>query len=107
ISPIPTASTPPASAPEPAPEPSPEPTSLQGFDWHDLVEPDLWSEVPKDVEELLALLPIADLYVQDEVDVRLHPTLHQVWSRKGSRGQRLVRAPGQSRRVVGFRALDW
>jgi transposase len=87
--------------------PSPEPTSLSDFDWHHLVEPDLWSEVPADVEELLGLLPTSDLYVQDEVDVRLHPTLHQVWSRKGRRGQRLVRAPGQSRRFVGFGAFDW
>jgi transposase len=93
--------------PEPSPEPSPEPTSLQDFDWHDLIEPELWSEVPADISELLALLPTSDLYVQDEVDVRLHPTLHQVWSRKGSRGQRLVRAPGKSRRFVGFGAFDW
>lgn len=103
ISPIPTDPTPPASVPEPCPEP----TSLQDFDWHDLIEPDLWSEVPADVSELLSLLPSSDLYVQDEVDVRLHPTLHQVWSRKGSRGQRLVRAPGTSRRFVGFGAFDW
>jgi transposase len=111
IPPIPTDPTPPASVPEPAlepaPEPSPEPTSLRDFDWHDLVEPDLWSEVPADVDELLRMLPSSDLYVQDEVDVRLHPTLHQIWSRKGSRGQRLVRAPGTSRRFVGFGAFDW
>jgi transposase len=89
------------------PEPAPEPTSLPSFDWRDLIDHDLWSEVPADVSELLELLPGSDLYVQDEVDVRLHPTLHQVWSRKGSRGQRLVRAPGQSRRFVGFGAFDW
>jgi transposase len=94
-------------SPESALAPSPEPASLRDFDWHYLVEPDLWSEVPKDVDELLGLLPSSDLYVQDEVDVRLHPTLHQVWSRKGSRGQRLVRAPGTSRRFVGFGAFDW
>ena len=97
----------PESTPELSPESSPEPASLPDFDWHDLVEPDLWSEVPADVDELLRMLPFSDLYVQDEVDVRLHPTLHQVWSRKGSRGQRLVRAPGQSRRFVGFGAFDW
>jgi transposase len=91
----------------PTPEPSPEPTSLRDFDWHHLVEFDLWSEVPADVDELLRLLPTSDVYVQDEVDVRLHPTLHQVWSRKGSHGQRLVRAPGTSRRFVGFGAFDW
>lgn len=97
----------PEPAPKSSPETAPEPTSLQDFDWHYLVDHDLWSEVPKDVDELLRLLPTSDLYVQDEVDVRLHPTLHQVWSRKGSRGQRLVRAPGTSRRFVGFGAFDW
>ena len=97
----------PEPCPEPCPGSSPEPTSLPNFDWRDLIDHDLWSDVPTDVSELLKLLPGADLYVQDEVDVRLHPTLHQVWSRKGSRGQRLVRAPGQSRRFVGFGAFDW
>jgi transposase len=63
--------------------------------------------IPADISELLDWLSRSDLYVQDEVDVRLHPTLHRVWSRKGSRGQRLVRAPGQSRRFVGFGAIDW
>lgn len=109
--PIPTVPTFPGSAPESSPEvalePTPEPPSLPDFDWHYLVEPDLWSEVPDDISELLRLLPSSDLYLQDEVDVRLHPTLHQIWSRKGSRGQRLVRAPGTSRRFVGFGAFDW
>jgi hypothetical protein len=77
------------------------------FDWHDLVEPEHWDQVPADVPELLALLPRADLYVQDEVDIRLHPTLTRCWSRKGKTGQRLVRAPGQSARIVGFGAIDW
>jgi DDE superfamily endonuclease len=72
-----------------------------------LVEPDLWELVPADVADLLRLLPTADLYVQDEVDIRLHPTLTRCWSRKGRRGQRLVRAPGQSHKVVGFAAADW
>lgn len=57
--------------------------------------------------ELVALLPRADLYVQDEVDIRLHPTITRCWSRKGHHGQRLVRAPGQSSKVVGFVAADW
>jgi hypothetical protein len=56
---------------------------------------------------LLSLLPKADLYVQDEVDVRHHPTLTRVWSRKGRAGQRLVRAPGVSLKAVGFAAVDW
>jgi transposase len=86
---------------------SPTPTAPAPFDWRALVEPDLWGLVPADVPALLALLPAADLYVQDEVDIRLHPTLARCWSRKGRRGQRLVRAPGQNARVVGFGAADW
>ena len=38
----------------------------------------------------------ADLYLQDEVEVALHPTLTRVWSRTGRRGQRLVEAPGKN-----------
>ena len=90
----------PASSPEP-------PTSPVPFDWHALVEPDLWDQVPADVPDLLRLLPTADLYVQDEVDIRLHPTITRCWSRKGHHGQRLVRAPGQNSKVVGFVAADW
>ena len=36
-----------------------------------LVEAELWSELPADVPELLALLPRADLYLQDEVQLVL------------------------------------
>jgi hypothetical protein len=46
---------------------------------------------------LLTLLPGADLYLQDEMQVAFHPTLTRVWSRKGRRGQRLVEAPGDNR----------
>lgn len=81
------------------------PTPL--VEWRDWVDFDLWSQVPADVPDLLALLPRADLYVQDEIDIRLHPTLTRCWSRRGRRGQRLVRAPGQSFKVVGFGAVDW
>ncbi|HEV8178227.1 MAG TPA: transposase [Gemmatimonadales bacterium] len=77
------------------------------FDWHALVEPDLWDQVPADVDDLLRLLPWADLYVQDEVHLDLHPTLTRTWSRRGRRGQRRVRAPGQNRKLIGFGAIDW
>ena len=50
------------------------------FDWHALVEPTLWDQVPADVEDLLRLLPGADLYVQDELNLDLHPTLTRTWS---------------------------
>ena len=73
----------------------------------DLVEPDLWDQLPADVSALLALLPAADLYLQDEVQVAFHPTLTRVWCRKGRRGQRLVEAPGDNRKVYGFGLVDW
>src|SRR5947199_6233624 len=81
---------------------APEPLPVQ-----DLVEADLWSQLPADLEALLALLPHADLYLQDEMQVAFHPTLTRVWCRKGRRGQRLVEAPGDNRKVYGFGLLDW
>jgi len=72
-----------------------------------LVEADLWSQLPVDLEALLALLPHADLYLQDEMQVAFHPTLTRVWCRKGRRGQRLVEAPGDNRKVYGFGLVDW
>ncbi len=41
------------------------------------------------------------------MQVAFHPTLTRVWSRKGRRGQRLVEAPGDNRKVYGFGLLDW
>ena len=63
-------------------------------------------DVPPDLPALLALLPRADLYLQDEVQAALHPTLTRVWSPKGRRGQRLIEAPGLNAQVTGFGALD-
>jgi transposase len=59
------------------------------------------------IQELLDLLPRADVYLQDEVQIALHPTLTRVWCRAGRRGQRLVQAPGTNRRKWGFGAVDW
>lgn len=73
----------------------------------DVVEPDLTPELPADVESLMALLPHADLYLQDEAQFALHPTLTRVWCRKGRRGQRLVEAPGANEKVCGFGLVDW
>jgi len=56
---------------------------------------------------LLALLPQADLYLQDEVHIAFRPTLTRVWCRRGRRGQRLVHAPGQNAKKVGFGLVDW
>src|SRR5512132_933911 len=60
---------------------------------------DLW---PEDLPGLLGLLGGADLYLQDEVEVALHPTLTRVWSRAGRPGQRLVQAPGKNFKRYGF-----
>jgi transposase len=73
----------------------------------DLVDADLLAHVPPDVPALLACLPNADLYLQDEVQVAFHPTLTRVWCRKGRRGQRLVEAPGANAKVYGFGLVDW
>ena len=65
---------------------------------------DLW---PEDLPSLLGLLAHADLYLQDEVEVALHPTLTRVWSHSGRAGQRLVQAPGTNRKQYGFGLVDW
>lgn len=62
---------------------------------------------PEDLPRLLGLLAGADLYLQDEVEVALHPTLTRVWSRAGRAGQRLVQAPGNNERRYGFGLVDW
>ena len=82
---------------------SPEPPPL------DELMPDLLLDdaVPDDLPWLLRLLPRADLYLQDEVEVALHPTLTRVWCPKGRRGQRLVEAPGNNRKEYGFGLVDW
>jgi hypothetical protein len=62
---------------------------------------------PEDLPHLLGLLGGADLYLQDEVEVALHPTLTRVWSRAGRSGQRLVQAPGKNFKRYGFGLVDW
>jgi hypothetical protein len=63
--------------------------------------------VPNDLPRLLELLGRADLYLQDEVEVALHPTLTRVWSRAGRAGQRRVQAPGNNAKQYGFGLVDW
>src|SRR6266508_3397086 len=65
---------------------------------------ELW---PQDLPRLLGLLAHADLYLQDEVEVALHPTLTRVWSRTGRPGQRLMQAPGNNAKQYGFGLVDW
>ena len=62
---------------------------------------------PEDLPGLLRLLAHADLYLQDEVEVALHPTLTRIWSRAGRSGQRLVQAPGKNFKQYGFGLVDW
>lgn len=62
---------------------------------------------PDDLLTLLQVLPDADLYLQDEVEVALHPTLVRVWCRRGRRGQRKVQAPGTNDKRYGFGVVDW
>jgi hypothetical protein len=62
---------------------------------------------PPDLPRLLGLLARADLYLQDEVEVALHPTLTRVWSRNGSAGQRRVQAPGNNAKQDGVGLVDW
>ncbi len=70
-------------------------------------DPLLVDEVPEDLPWLLRLLPRADLYLQAEVEIALHPTLTRVWCPKGRRGQRLVEAPGNNAKEYGFGLVDW
>jgi hypothetical protein len=72
-----------------------------------LVEADLLEAVPPDVEEWRALLPHADLSLQDEVQWAFQPTLTRVWGWQGRRGQRLVEAPGANDKVDGFGLVAW
>jgi hypothetical protein len=74
----------------------------------DLVpDPLLRDEVPGDLAWLLRLLPRADVYLQDEVEVALHPTLTRVWCPKGRCGQWLVEARGNNEKEYGFGLVDW
>src|SRR6266511_2905629 len=66
----------------------------------------LRDEVPEDLPWLLRLLPRADVYLQDEVEIALHPTLTRVWSAKGRRRQRLVETPGNNEQQYGFGLVD-
>ena len=85
-----------AAAASPLPPPAADPVP----------DPALAELVPDDLPGLLRRLPAADLYLQDEVEVALHPTLTRVWSRRGRRGQRLVEAPGTNRKRHGFGLVD-
>jgi hypothetical protein len=81
----------------------PEPPPIQDL----MPDPLLRDDFPEDLPWLLRLLPRADLYLQDEVEIALHPTLTRVWCRKGRRGQRLVEAPGNNVKEYGFGLVDW
>jgi DDE superfamily endonuclease len=82
---------------------SPEPSPVDDL----MPDPLLKNELPEDLPWLVRLLPRADLYLQDEVELALHPTLTRVWCPKGRRGQRLVEAPGNNAKQYGFGLVDW
>jgi hypothetical protein len=73
----------------------------------DLLDAVLTDAGPAGLPRLLRLLPHADLYLQDEVDLALLPTLTRVWSRRGRRGQRHVETPGTNAKQYGFGLVDW
>jgi hypothetical protein len=81
---------------------SPEPPTLQA-----LVPEAHRDQAPADLIPLLSLLPRADLYLQDEVQLALHPTLTRLWCRRGRAGQRRVEAPGDNSKLYGFGLVDW
>jgi hypothetical protein len=94
----------------PSPPPRAETPSLAA--WLPALLPDasLSELLPPDdavLGRLLAVLPRADVYLQDEVQLALHPTLTRVWCPKGRRGQRLVQAPGVTAKQWGFGLVDW
>ncbi len=94
--------------PSPPPDgPVPDPAALLP-----LLRPDpTWVDLlPSDdpvLHRLLAVLPQADVYLQDEVQLAFHPTLTRLWSPAGRRGQRLVQAPGDNAKRWGFGVVDW
>lgn len=51
--------------------------------------------------------PDADLYVEDEAQLALHPTLTRCWTKKGKGRQRRIPAPGTNRKRHVFAATDW
>jgi hypothetical protein len=73
----------------------------------DLAFTDLLQPTDPFLQLVLELLPDADLYLQDEVSIALHPTLTRVWCRRGRRGQRRVQAPGKNAKKCGFGLVDW
>lgn len=66
--------------------------------------PDLMAD---DLADLLDLLAQADVYLQDEVELALHPTLARVWCPEGRHGQRAAQTPGTNVKRYGFGAVDW
>jgi hypothetical protein len=81
---------------------SPAPPTLQAL------VPELdGDQAPADLTPLLSLLPSADLYLQDEVQLALHPTLTRLWCRRGRAGQRRIEAPGDNSKLYGFGLVDW
>jgi hypothetical protein len=113
----PAAAPPTAAAAAAGPLPPPAPSAVASGTSRELIQAllpdpaltDLLEAVLADdaLPRVLRLLPEADLYLQDEVDLALLPTLTRVWCRRGRRGQRHVEAPGKNAKQYGFGLVDW
>lgn len=67
-----------------------------------------YEEKKRALEALLSQPPEdADLYVQDEVQMALHPTLTRTWMKRGRGCQRKIKAPGSNQKRHLFGATDW
>jgi hypothetical protein len=64
-------------------------------------------ELTADTAELLALVPRADLFVQDEAQTAPHPTLDRMWGRKGRGGRCRTEVSAWNRKLHDFGPLDW
>ena len=111
------AAAPPTAAVASGPRPSPAPSAVASGTYRELIQallPDPTLTDPLEavladdaLPRLLQGLPQADLYLQDEVDIALLPTLTRVWCRRGRRGQRHVETPGKNAKQYGFGLVDW
>ena len=61
----------------------------------------------EDLPWLLRLLPRADVYLQDEVEIALHPTLTRSGVARAVAVSGLVEAPGNNEKEYGFGLVDW
>ncbi len=78
---------------------SPEPPPIDEL----MPDPLLHDELPEDLPWLLRLLPRADVYLQDEVEVALHPTLTRGLVPQGTSRPAAGRGAGHQRQGIRLR----